>query len=88
MAPELGCAGGEVLAGNRDLTAPTRIMLMDGAGRLTIKNELDDLTPVREYKFYQDQASEMVRRNNERERDGGGRGGGRDGGGRGGRRGG
>jgi uncharacterized membrane protein YgcG len=71
----LDFAGGEVLAGNRDLTAPARIVLMDGAGRLMIKGELDDLKQVDEYEFYQEEAADMVRQNNERE-DGGGRGGG------------
>jgi hypothetical protein len=84
----LDFAGGEILAGKRDLTAPARIVLMDGAGRLMIKSELDDTKQVNEYDYYEEAAAEAVRDQNDRENDrgGGGRGGGgRGGGGRGGR---
>jgi uncharacterized membrane protein YgcG len=79
--------GGEALFGNRDLTAPARAMLMDAAGRMWIKSELEDATPVVEYDAYMEMAAEQARQDAERERGGGGGGrgdGGRGGGGRGG----
>ena len=82
--------GGETLNGNRDLTAPARAMVMDAAGRLWIKAELDDEKPVVEYDAYMEAAAEQMRQNAQRGDDGGrgGRGGGdrggRGGGGRGG----
>jgi hypothetical protein len=66
---------------NRDLTAPARVMLMDAAGKLMVRNELQDQLPVQEF----NQALEAPREGGM-----GGRGGyggeyGRGGGGRGGR---
>lgn len=66
---------------NRDLKAPARVMLMDAAGKLIVRNELQDQLPVKEF----NQALEAPR-----EGEMGGRGGyggeyGRGGGGRGGR---
>lgn len=43
--------GGDKLSSkNRDLLAPARVVLMDAAGKLTIKEELKDLPTVKEYK--------------------------------------
>jgi uncharacterized membrane protein YgcG len=43
--------GGDKLSSkNRDLLAPARVVLMDAAGKLTIKEELNDLPAVKEYK--------------------------------------
>ena len=64
--------GGEQLNGSRDVTAPARVLLMDSAGRITIKNELDDLTPVQEYDGYMRAAQEAAREEAEQERGGGG----------------
>jgi uncharacterized membrane protein YgcG len=84
----LDFVGGETLNNNRELTAPARVVLMDSAGRITIKSELDDLKPVTEYDYYKGAADEAARAQREREEGGGGRGGGfgggRGGGGRGG----
>jgi hypothetical protein len=73
----LDFVGGETLNNNRELTAPARVVLMDSAGRITIKHELDDLKPVTEYDYYKESADEMARNAAEQERgdDRGGRGG-------------
>jgi hypothetical protein len=42
--------GDERSSKNRDLTAPARVMLMDAAGKLMIRNELQDQLPVKEFK--------------------------------------
>jgi hypothetical protein len=68
---------------NRDLTAPARVMLMDAAGKLMVRGELQDQVPVKEFK----EALEAPREGDMGGRGGyggeGGRGGGRGGGGRG-----
>ncbi len=46
----LDLRGGEKLSNrNRDLTVPTRAVLMDAAGRLFVQTELEDMEPVAEY---------------------------------------
>jgi hypothetical protein len=67
--------GGEVLNGNRKLLAPARAVLMDSAGRLSIKNELDDLKPVTEYDGYVAASAQAAREQKERESGRGDRGG-------------
>jgi hypothetical protein len=75
--------GGEKLGSkNKNLLAPGRVVLMDAAGKLTIRQELQDEPAVSDYK--------AVLEMDQEERAGGGRGGygggreGRGGGGRGG----
>lgn len=47
----LDFSGGERLSNkNRDLTAPTRAVLMDPSGRLMLRSELDDDQPVTDYR--------------------------------------
>jgi hypothetical protein len=41
--------GGELSNKNRDLTAPARVMLMDAAGKLMVRKELQDQTTVKDF---------------------------------------
>jgi len=67
----LDFVGGEQLSGrkNKDLTAPTRAILMDPAGRLTLQSELDDYEPVAEFKQILEQGT-GDRRGRQRGREG------------------
>jgi hypothetical protein len=66
--------GGEELNKNRDLKAPASVLFMDSAGKLILKNELDDVQTVREYDYMIKSKKEGERRQKE-QAEGGGRGG-------------
>jgi len=70
--------GGEELNRSRDLLAPSRALVMDATGRMSIERELDDLRKIREYDMIETASKEALRQKNDM-----GRGGGREGGGRG-----
>ena len=78
--------GGDQLGKNRNLTAPSRALVMDSSGRLTMQNELAQGKTIRAYDFIMKQDAEAARREREAqdgrgpgERGPGGRGGGRGG---------
>jgi hypothetical protein len=54
--------GGDPLNNSRDLAAPTRALLMDAAGRLTLQDELENTKQVEEYKQIVKMAEEAKRR--------------------------
>jgi hypothetical protein len=66
--------GGEQLdSKNRDLTGPTAALMMDGAGRIFLQDELDDRLPVLEFDQMMDARTQMERQRREQEDGGGGR---------------
>jgi len=57
-------SGGEPLSRkNKQLVAPTRVILMDPAGRLMLQTELDDYEPVAEFKRIVEGGDQKSRRN-------------------------
>jgi hypothetical protein len=69
--------GGEVLGGNRELTAPARALNKDSAGKMMLESELDEYETVWQYNKLMEMKEQAERQQRERERDGdrGGRGG-------------
>jgi hypothetical protein len=69
--------GGEQISKNRSLTAPGRALVMDAAGRIRLKSELDDKPSVRPFDLIIEASEQAARQERNNERGGGGPRGGR-----------